>query len=271
MPKYPKEERIQPSLQPNRAIELLKKQIEQIDKLLQLHHDDPEVKKWDNFTEQIIIKTFGKPHENLNAYYSAKHGGQIRINMTDEAKQENFIRRHNNLKKLLEGFIEQVETFGVADEERDTTITGNLYSRKVFIVHGHDERAKSELALILTRLEFEPIILHEQPSQGMTVIEKLEKHSDVGFAFILLTQDDKGCQKGQENNLLPRARQNVVFEFGLFVGKLGRNRVCCIYTGDVELPSDLQGLVYLPFKSSVNEVQLDIVRELRAAGYDVKI
>ena len=105
----------------------------------------------------------------------------------------------------------------------------------------------------------------------MTVIEKLEKHSDVGFAFILLTPDDKGCKGGQENNLLPRARQNVVFEFGLFVGKLGRNRVCCLYTGNVELPSDLHGLVYLPFNNSVNEIQLDIVKELRAAGYEVNI
>ncbi|HLG29869.1 MAG TPA: TIR domain-containing protein, partial [Candidatus Brocadiales bacterium] len=75
----------------------------------------------------------------------------------------------------------------------------------------------------------------------------------------------------QKNNLLPRARQNVVFEFGLFVGKLTRNRVCCLYTGNVERPTDLEGLVYLQFKDSVNEIQLDIVKELRAAGYDVKI
>ncbi|MEW6482131.1 MAG: TIR domain-containing protein [bacterium] len=157
--------------------------------------------------------------------------------------------------KVLKRYIEM---FGGIEETQDI----NLSSRKVFIVHGHNEQAKSELALILTRLGLEPIILNEQPTQGMTLIEKLERHYDVGFAFVLLTPDDKGCQKGQENNLLPRARQNVVFEFGLFVGKLSRNRVCCLYTGEVEIPSDLQGLVYLPFKSSVNEIQLDIVREL---------
>ena len=271
MPKYQKEEKLPPSLPPAKAIELLKKQIEQIDKLLQLHHDDPEFTKWDNFTEQIIIKAFGKPHENLTDYTSSRYAGEFWANMPDEAYQENFIKTLNIRKKLLEGFIEQLEAFGGIQKEQEPIISKRVSSKKVFIVHGHNEQAKTELALILTRLSFEPIILHEQPSQGLTIIEKLEKHSDVGFAFILLTPDDKGCKGGQENNLLPRARQNVVFEFGLFVGKLGRNRVCCLYTGDIEPPSDLHGLVYLPFNNSVNEIQLDIVKELRAAGYEVNI
>jgi predicted nucleotide-binding protein len=269
MPKYSKEERKPPSLSPERAVELLTRQIEQIDKLLQLRTDDPEVAKWENFTEQIIIKAFGEPHDNLSAFISAKYVGDLWANMSDQALQENFQKGLNKRKSLLEGFVEQLKVFG-SYEESQPSVKKHL-SKKIFIVHGHDERAKSEFALILTRLGLEPIILHEQPSQGMTVIEKLEKHSDVGFAFILLTPDDKGCKGGQENNLLPRARQNVVFEFGLFVGKLGRNRVCCLYTGNVELPSDLHGLVYLPFNNSVNEIQLDIVKELRAAGYEVNI
>lgn len=271
MPKYQKEENIPPSFPPDRAIELLKKQLEQIDNLLQLSYDDTEVDKWDNITEQVIIKAFGKPHENLKAYHDAKYVGEHWVGMPVEAIQSNFIKRLHKRKSLLEGFVEQLEAFGSVGEPQPIVATRNLSSKKVFIVHGHNEQTKSELALILTRLGFEPIILHEQPSQGMTVIEKFEKHSDVGFAFILLTPDDKGCKKEQVNNFLPRARQNVVFEFGFFVGKLGRNRVCCLYTGDVELPSDLHGLIYLQFKSSVNEIQLDIVKELRAAGYEVKI
>lgn len=271
MPKYPKEESIKPTLSPEQAIELLRKQLGQIDKLLQLRNDDPEIAKWENITEQIIIKAFGKPHNNLSDFQSARYIGEMWGGMPDEAFQETFKKGIVRRKSLLEGFIEQLEIFGSTEKSQDLSIIPKSFSRKVFIVHGHNEQAKTELALILTRLGFEPIILHEQPSQGMTIIEKLEKHSDVGFAFILLTPDDKGCKEGQEDNLRPRARQNVVFEFGLFVGKLGRNRVCCLYTGDVELPSDLQGLLYLPFKNSVNEIQLNIVKELRAAGYEVKI
>ena len=147
-------------------------------------------------------------------------------------------------------------------------------SKKIFIVHGHDSQAKSELAVTLSSLGLKPIILHEQPSEGMTLIEKLEKYSDVGYAFIILTPDDLGTKKDVKNikdSLKPRARQNVVFEFGLFVGKLGRNRVCCLYKGNVKLPSDLDGLVYIPFNLSINEKQIDIIRELKAAGYKVKV
>lgn len=161
-----------------------------------------------------------------------------------------------------------LERFRTGIEVQEVTRTRDLSSKKVFIVHGHNEQYKSELARFLEKIGFEPIILHEQPSKGMTLIEKLEEYSDVGYAFILLTPDDVGGQKGK---LLPRARQNVVFEFGMFVGKLGRDRVCCLYTGNVELPSDLEGLVYVQLKGSVNEVKLDIVKELRAAGYAVNI
>ncbi|MFA5340098.1 MAG: nucleotide-binding protein [Candidatus Omnitrophota bacterium] len=149
------------------------------------------------------------------------------------------------------------------------------FSNQIFIVHGHNEQAKKELALILHNLGFEPIILHEQANQGMTLIEKLEKHSNVGFAFILLTPDDTVIGSGPSVNEIVqeegRARQNVVFEFGLFIGKLGRNRACCLYTGDVKLPSDLEGLVYIRFENTVEEVELKIMRELKAAGYRVKL
>lgn len=273
MPKYHKEEKESPSLPADKAIELFKKQIGQVDNLMRLHHnDDSEVAKWENVTKQIIIKTFGEAHDNLETYRGgiagAFFGGQ-----SDEDEQKDFIKSLQKKKKLLEGFIEQLEAFRSIEEVSVTAITKNLSSRKVFIVHGHSEQAKTELELILTRLKFKPIILHKQANEGLiTIIEKLEKHSsDVGFAFVLLTPDDKGCQNGQENNLLPRARQNVIFEFGLLVSKLGRNRVCYLRTGNVEVPSDLDGAIYLSFNNSVNEIELKIVKELRAAGYDVKI
>src|SRR3989338_7936946 len=94
-----KEEKISPSLDPQRAVELLKRQIGQIDNLLQLNYDDPEVDKWNNITEQIIIRTFGKPHDNLSAYYSSRHGGPMWVNMSDYEIQKNFINGLNNARK----------------------------------------------------------------------------------------------------------------------------------------------------------------------------
>ena len=142
-------------------------------------------------------------------------------------------------------------------------------SNRIFIVHGHDAAPKEELARMLENLGLSPIILHEQAEKGRVLIEKLEQHtSDVDYGFILLTPDDVGSGKGAKpNDLKPHARQNVIFEFGYLMGKLGRNRICCLHTGNVEKPSDIDGIVYLPFRDSVHEAYEKIVKELRAGGY----
>ena len=150
-------------------------------------------------------------------------------------------------------------------------------SRNVFIVHGHDVQPVKELKKMLIEFGLNPIVLHEQPSGSRTIIEKLEKYSDVGYAFVILTPDDLALP-----NTLPiipplppelpfkhRARQNVVLEFGYFMGLLGRDRVCCLHKGDVELPSDMHGIVYIPFEKSLEECRDMIVKNLRDAGYKI--
>jgi predicted nucleotide-binding protein len=124
--------------------------------------------------------------------------------------------------------------------------TGRTTSRKVFVVHGHDNELKEMTARFLEKLELEPIILHEQPSAGRTIIEKFETYSDdVAFAVVLLTPDDVGGIAVDRSDLRARARQNVILELGYFLGRLGRARVCALYKPGVELPSDYQGIIYV--------------------------
>jgi len=139
-------------------------------------------------------------------------------------------------------------------------------ARKVFIVHGHDEGAREAVARFLEKLNFQPIILHEQANQGRTIIEKIEAHGDVGFAVILLTPDDVGGLAGAVPQ--PRARQNVLLELGFFVGRLGRSRVCALKRGDIEVPSDFGGVVYEPYDAGGGWKQA-LGRELQAAGFQV--
>ena len=143
-------------------------------------------------------------------------------------------------------------------------------SRRVFVVHGHDEEAKQSAARCLEKLELEAIILHEQPSRGRTIIEKFEDYADVGFAVVLLTPDDNGAEKGEIDNLRPRARQNVVFELGFFVGKLGRQRVCALHRGDVEIPSDFAGVLWVPMDPG-GAWRFTLGGEIKAAGLDVDL
>lgn len=138
-------------------------------------------------------------------------------------------------------------------------------SRRIFVVHGHDEGARETVARFLDQVGFKAIILHEQANQGRTVMEKVEAHGDVGFAVVLLTPDDEGCTKG--GNPEPRARQNVLLELGYFLGRLGRNKVCALKRGTLEIPSDFAGVVWESMDG--NGWKQALGRELEAAGHEI--
>jgi predicted nucleotide-binding protein len=137
----------------------------------------------------------------------------------------------------------------------------------VFIVHGHDGEAKERTARFIEKLGLKAIILHEQASRGRTIIEKIEKYSNVGFGIVLYTPDDLGNvqQEAEDGQLKPRARQNVVLEHGFLMGKIGRENVVPLVVGDVELPNDISGMVYISDK----DWQVHIAKEMKDAGYEI--
>ena len=147
---------------------------------------------------------------------------------------------------------------------------------KVFIVHGHDNALKDEICVFLKAIGLDPIVLHRQPDGGLTVIEKFEKYADVSYAFILLTPDDFGfpiselSKPEQDRKGEYRARQNVIFELGFFIGKLSRSHVCCLFK-QVEVPSDIGGLIYKKIETSIEAVGFDIIKELKNAGLNPTI
>lgn len=134
----------------------------------------------------------------------------------------------------------------------------------IFIVHGQDSEAKEVVARFIERLGLSAIILHEQASSGKTIIEKIEKYSDVDFAVILLTPDDEVVSYDKKSKPQMRARQNVIFELGFFIAKLGRQNVCALYKKDVEIPSDYYGVLYIPMDSN-GAWRAQLASEMKAA------
>ena len=134
------------------------------------------------------------------------------------------------------------------------------------MVHGHDDAVREAIARFISKLDITPVILHEEASEGRTIVEKLEHHGDVGYAIVLLTPDDVGGTS--PDKLQSRARQNVVLELGYFFGRLGRDHVCALYKGELELPSDFLGVIYIPFDSG-GGWRLPPAKELKAAGLSV--
>lgn len=165
--------------------------------------------------------------------------------------------------QLIIPFVRDYKTYVITSGQNRPKLVMPT-SNKIFIVHGHDEGALNGLARFLEKLRLEVIILKEQPNQGRTIIEKYEASAaEVGFAVVLLTPDDVGSAVSVEGQN-QRARQNVIFELGYFAGKLGRGRVCLLRKGNVEIPSDLFGIVYTEMDSGEGWKQA-LVKELKAA------
>lgn len=162
--------------------------------------------------------------------------------------------------------LKESSEYGKKDEKQVSEKTFD--KNKIFIVHGRDNESKITVARFVEKLGFEASILHEQASDGMTIIEKIEKNTNVGFAIVLYTPCDIGYPKDEPANAKNRARQNVVFEHGYLISKIGRNNVCALVRGDIETPNDISGVVYI--KMDENEGwKLPLAKEMKSSGLDV--
>jgi len=223
---------------------------------------------WKTKAKTFLQSNFGKASPVMKVY---SDGERINVLGNDS---DNFNRAHGNLLGAVSSAIDLLE-FIPSNSKDKKNFEG--ISKKIFIVHGHDEILKNQVESFLNDIGLEPIVLHRKPDEGLTLIEKFEKHSDVGYAIILLTPDDIGypstesSKKESERNIELRARQNVIFEFGYFAGKLGRNRVCCLYKEGVMLPTDLGGIIYKEVHKDVTQIGISIMKDLKAVGYQVKI
>ena len=194
--------------------------------------------------------------------------GVVSFGDNEPAYRESWRSGMNSCVNLLHTAIEELQTFKgrPSPGRKDLPAT-----RKVFVVHGRDDALKHEVARLLTQLALEPVILHEQPNKSRGLIQKFEDYSDVGFAVVLLTPDDLGFERNAKPDAAKlRARQNVIFELGFFIGRLGRENVAALFAGDedFEKPSDYDGVTYIPLDAA-GKWKYDLATELQAAGIDV--
>lgn len=190
----------------------------------------------------------------MNLYDETPHNEKV------QAIAEDRLRSIQLLSAAIELLQERLDDIAPQAAPMDVTKLSST-SKRVFIVHGRDAEPKEAVARFLTSLGYEPIILHEQANKGRTIIEKFrDEASDVGFAVVLMTPDD------EMPDGTTRARQNVILELGFFLGALGPDRVAAIVKGDIEKPSDFDGVVYIPYDTGWKSA---LGKELQAAGYDV--
>lgn len=180
--------------------------------------------------------------------------------------------RHEYIGILLRQLAIDLGKIEAPAQHEDNKMTSNQTAdnkQRVFIVHGHDNAAKQEMARTLENAGFEAIILHEQADTGLTIIEKIERYTDVNYAVVLYTECDLGRSKREPvENERSRARQNVVFEHGYLIGKLGRDHVSALVKGNVETPGDISGVVYTKMDED-GAWKMALARNMKAVGLDV--
>jgi len=193
---------------------------------------DAEETKWSDYTTTLLTYLFDNPSKTDEYKNRTRWISYARSDEPYFEQAKSFRRGMDTRITVLESILGSLEIIPEITKPAKPQIhldEINSQSKKVFIVHGHDEEAKETVARFIHLLDLFPIILNEQPNEGQTIVEKFEKSSnEVGYAVVLLTPDDIGTSKDKPEELKPRARQNVIFELGYFAAKLGRKKVCAL-------------------------------------------
>jgi predicted nucleotide-binding protein len=239
-------------------------------------YDDSQGKfqKWNTYNIELLSRLFSNEkfaleYEGTPTRHLVWGGERESLDQQSNKFRETIAKQIVRLESILDR-LDLVPEWAPAVDQRTAVTPAPSKSRQVFIVHGHDEAAKDSVARFLDKLGLDPVILHEQPNKGRTIIEKFEDHAGVAFAVILLTPDDVGAPAKSPKRLRSRARQNVILELGFFMGKIGRPRVCALYTDRVEIPSDYKGVLFILLDPK-GGWQLKLAKEIRHAGIDIDL
>ena len=214
------------------AIKLLQDCIDEIDSVRDAPASGEVFLQWRNTVYSTIRHVFGNDSPHISEFNSVSYQAPFRRTASDIRYR--YLMGLDQARGVLKAMVNEVEKFWSNEPSCELETREEVNVRKVFLVHGRDTAAQQSVARFLEHLELEPVILAECPNGGRTIIEKFEQESDVGYAIALFTPDDiGGLRDGNEERL--RARQNVIFELGYFVGHLGRSQVCVLNVPGVDL------------------------------------
>lgn len=220
--------------------------------------------------KRIVVKSTDRTTSELSDYENSIHRpGVISFTSRQDILRINKYAK-DITKEVFASVQDRIQREGAKKPQMAKHAIRDIVKTSVFVVHGHDDGAKNEVARFVEQIGFKAIILHEQASAGKTIIEKIEAYSDVGFAVVLYTACDLGASKKAPTAMKARARQNVVFEHGFLIGKLRRENVCALVKGDIEIPADISGIVYVALDDA-GAWKLALAKELRSSGYKVNM
>ena len=226
-------------------------------------------------TTEIVMKKLSDAGHEISGKSALSNGTGVQLVLSNGIKVNIFNTGKVQVCKAKAALAgEEEEIRGLLEGSKVTPANQSKIVRNVFVVYGHDDPAKRDLENMLRRWDLNPIILDQLPSEGQTIIEKLEKfRGQASYAIVLATPDDEGHKAGKTDEKTFRARQNVVLELGMMLAHLGRSKVAILIKDPdkMERPSDIQGLMYIPFKDNVDDAKVVLAKELDAQGIHVDV
>jgi len=269
------------------AIELLNKTLKELNEFSAYdgENDITDFKLWEKRTDRNLKKIFGENSSYVESFayiifeyipsnYDFGYSNSDFVSTFINARKEAVIVIRSAIEEIEDTWEENIsKTYQTSrtDNVKITIVNNkiNTAKTKVFIVHGHDELAISQVSEIIRKLKLEPIVLKDQVSRSSTVIEKIEANTnDIGFGVVLYTECDIGGK--DKDSLKSRARQNVVLEHGYLMAKIGRENTFALVKGKVETPGDISGVVYTQMDDH-KAWSFTLAKELKASGFDIDL
>ena len=260
----------------SKAIERLSARRDAGDGLRGLDADSPEFLKWYEDVKGAFKYVFGQESDEMESLLVIEFRSHFAASIDEVNRRlarDAYMSGLTESYALIASLIDQIEDYwdddagstqhGIVDEKVKA-----IDSKRVFVVHGRDHSTLAEVKQVLSQLGLEPVILQDLPNQGRTIIEKFEDYAQVGFAVVICTPDDEGKPVAEDTAPRPRVRQNVLLEWGYFLRELGRDRVCALIKGEVEVPSDYSGVLYVEMDAA-GAWKLRLASELNHAQYDI--
>lgn len=242
------------------------------------YYPKEDYNKWKAKVKHLLISKFGL---TSSVYSSFEVGEEILDSEEDFEKGHKYIMRslqaaytlctHPKEKRIS---IEK-ESLQEITEIKKVEKISIINKEKLFVIHGSDENIKTQLEAFLTEIGLEPIILHQESDDNLTIIEKCEKYNDVEYAIVILTPDDISYSSSEEKfpdekrRKEKRAMQEIIWEFGFLVGKFGNKKVCCFYKEDVTLPVHIPGMLYKKINNGIDETRFLLLNELKTTGFNL--
>jgi hypothetical protein len=200
---------------------------------------------------QLIFNCINELYEKLKA--SPDLASQPNGSMTDQSLSKGLTEMETGGVRVLKPPPKR--SASQPNQATSSTIQESPKCSKVYVVGEMNDPLYAQLLQFIREIGLEDVNLERQHGQ-MLPIDSFQIDSRIKYVFFVIGSDDL---------------EYAMFEIGHFVGKIGKNCVCVLHMSDVSFPKNVPGVLIRPIVVKLEEASLGILKDLKAAGYQINL